>query len=287
MIALSSVDQLVCAVRNAREVTFGAYVLHPGRLMSALEDAARAGVRLHVRAEAQPYRNGGGGQANAAAVARLRALGADAIVVDGLHFKGAVVDRALFLDDRNWADRGDTILRDDDPRDVGLARDAVSGRPVASTDRLAVRKVDALALEARVLADASANADIEVETESFSFGPQLYETVAHLAKLGRHVRLLVDRRDLAGNPRERVALTDLARDGVQIRNCASTEKFAVAGRRAWVGSANATYGVPTQRDWGIRTESHAIVDHLRTTFEANWGKGAPVLRQAGHDTMCQ
>jgi phosphatidylserine/phosphatidylglycerophosphate/cardiolipin synthase-like enzyme len=273
MILLSSVAKVEAALADAREVTLGAYILHPGGLMNALEDAARRGVRLRVRVEAKPYRNDGGAKANLTAVARLRALGVDAVAVDGLHFKGAVVDDRLYLDDRNWADRGsDTVVRDDDRRDVTAARDAIRGSAVRSTARLAVQKGDALEMEDRVLRGARGGGAVEVATETLSFSPQVYATLAHLAKSGRHVRLLVNARELAGNTHEANALHDLARDGVDVRSCASTEKLAVAGNHAWVGSANATYGVPAQRDWGVRTDSTAIMRHLRHSFAENWKK---------------
>lgn len=277
MIALSSVDRVARAVDRAREVTVGAYLLHPGRLLDALRSAARRGVRLHVRVEARPYHDAGAATFNAHAVAGLVALGADAKVVDGLHLKGAVVDGRLYLDDRNWADRGgDTVVRDDDPRDVRLARDAIDGLPVRSSARLAIDKTDALDVEDRVLRGARAGEVIDVQSETLSFGPQVYATLAHLTHAGRRVRLLVNRRALARNPRERTALTDLAADGVAVRVTNSTEKFAIVGREAWVGSANATYGVPTQRDWGLRSDSRPLRAHLRAAFAQRWTASKPL-----------
>ncbi|HEY5257522.1 MAG TPA: hypothetical protein VIJ12_04010 [Candidatus Baltobacteraceae bacterium] len=89
MIALSCVPQVERALRAGHEIVVGAYLLHPGGLMTALEDAARRGAHIVVRAESSPYRDAGAGRANASAVARLRSLGADAALVDGLHCKGA------------------------------------------------------------------------------------------------------------------------------------------------------------------------------------------------------
>ena len=57
------------------------------------------------------------------------------------------------------------------------------------------------------------------------------------------------------------------------------EKLAVAGRDAWVGSANATYARGAdgaQRDWGLATREPSVVIGLRAAFERNWSTARPV-----------
>jgi phosphatidylserine/phosphatidylglycerophosphate/cardiolipin synthase-like enzyme len=272
MLALSSTDALLAAIRGAHTVAFSAYALHPGRVLDALESAARDGVRVSVRVERAPYKDDAGARENGRVLVALRSAGADARATDGLHLKAAVIDSAVFLDDRNWADDGaDTIVRDDFAGDARVVRDALAGRTDPPSPFFATRKADALAEEARLLYHARAGEDVIVETESFGFGRQIYAALSVIARQGRTVRLLVAARDLHDSPIESKAIADLRRAGVSVRVCDSDEKFALAGdRRAWLGSANATQGVPDQRDWGMRTDNPAIVAHLRAAFESRW-----------------
>jgi hypothetical protein len=51
--------------------------------------------------------------------------------------------------------------------------------------------------------------------------------------------------------REPAELADLAASGVMVRTSNADEKFAVDGDAVWIGSANATHGVPNQIDFGL------------------------------------
>jgi hypothetical protein len=292
MMTLSSTAALVCAFANARDVSLIAYTLPVGRVLDGLTAAAKAGAHVCVRLEGYIYKDDGGvTAANTAAIAQLRAAGADAALVHPdqhapdamLHCKAALVDGKLFLDDRNWPDDGaDTIVCDDFARDAAIVHDAVGGREDAPTPFFAVAKREALASEARLLNEAHDGDDVIVESESFGANNRVYNSLDALGRAGAHVRLLVSARDMRGNPNERGALEKLSADGVNVRVVDADEKLAVVnGSRGWLGSANATaaFDHPDQLDWGARTDAPSILAHLRQTFDARW-QGAATLATA-------
>jgi phosphatidylserine/phosphatidylglycerophosphate/cardiolipin synthase-like enzyme len=277
MMHLSSTGALVSALRGARDVDFSSYTLARGRVLGALCAAARSGAHVRVRLEGDIYKDGGGaGAVNAAAIAALRSAGADASVVHAsddatdamLHAKVAIVDGTLFLDDCNWGDEGkDTVVRSDAHED---------GAPVTWTKRAS------LAAEAQLLDAAQRGDDVILESESFGTGNRVCGSLDRIARAGAHVRVLVNARDLRGNPSERRALQKLQTLGAEVRITGSSEKFAVLnGTHAWLGSANATaaFSHPDQIDWGARTDAPGVVTHLRQAFERRWA-GATVLRAA-------
>ncbi|HTX56349.1 MAG TPA: phospholipase D-like domain-containing protein [Candidatus Acidoferrales bacterium] len=283
MMGLSSTGELLSALQSARDVSLIAYTLPSGRVLDGLVSAAKSGARVRVRLEGYIYKDDGTvSGANAAAIAALRAAGADARLVHPdakardamLHCKAALVDGTLFLDDRNWPDDGaDTIVRDDFASDAQIVRDAVAGREDAPTPFFAVAKRESLASEARLLHEAHRGDDVILESESFGADNRVYAALDAAGRAGAHVRLLVSARDLQGNANERGALEKLARDGVAVRVCDDDEKFAVVeGTRGWLGSSNATaaFDHPDQIDWGARTDAPPILDHLRQAFEQRW-----------------
>lgn len=283
MISLSSTAEVVAALQRAREVSLTAYTLPKGAVLDALTSAARRGAHVRVRLEGYIYKDDGTvGAANADALTQLKAAGADAQMVHPtadspdpmLHLKGAVIDRTVFLDDRNWpGDGGDTIVRDDFALDSGMVRDAASGVEDRSTSFFSVRKRDALASEARLIDEARPGDDVIAESESFGEGNRVYTALDAAAKRGAHVRVLVADRELQGSDNERAAIDRLTKDGAQVRVCSADEKFAVVrNARGWLGSANATaaFDHPDQLDWGLRTDDNAILTHVREAFELRW-----------------
>jgi phosphatidylserine/phosphatidylglycerophosphate/cardiolipin synthase-like enzyme len=283
MIALSNTGEVLGALRSAHDVSFTAYILPPGGMLDALAKAAGAGAHVTVRLEGSPYKDAGSMTAtNAAAIDRLRAAGADACLVhqtqDGnapmYHAKFLAVDDALFLDDRNFPSGGsDTIVRDDFPRDVQMARDAVEGRADSPSRFFSVTKREALGSEASLIAEAQRGDDVIVESESFGASNRVFGAIDAAASRGAHVRVLVNARCLRGNDKEAAAIARLRSDGVDVRSCAGDEKFAIVrGTRGWIGSANATatFGCPDTIDWGARTDDSTIVAHERAAFEARW-----------------
>ncbi len=290
MVTLSSQAQLLRALDRAKEVTLVAYLLPRGAVFDALAAAARRGARVTVRLEGKPYYDARGGvhRLNRSAVAELTRAGADARLVDedgvgpSLHAKAAVVDGALYLDDVNFSHGASgTILRDSTPTDAQMLRDAIDRRSDPPSTTFALRKSDALTLEAALLARARANADVVVESESIGTGSAIYSKLERLGRAGCAPRLLVSRQALSDE--EHRVLAHLSASGVGVRVCNSNEKFALTGNRAWVGSANATssYYDGDQLDWGVRTRNTSIVAELRTRFESRWSQARPFCLPSG------
>ncbi len=173
MLALGTSRTLLKALGAARTVWFGTSLLGTRPLVNALEAAAERGARVHVRLERRPYaRDPAEAQAmageNVATVRELRRHGVDARLSPlrgpSQHAKLALVDGTAFFDDRNWPVRGDTILVTNAPRDVARVRAVFAGRHDPGAGRLALRKDEALTLEASVA--RRAHGDLCVETES-------------------------------------------------------------------------------------------------------------------------
>ncbi len=290
MITLDTAAGFIGTLGNARRIAITAYTLHDGRVLRALEDAARRGADVRVRVEADPFDDPAGTlhRDNAAALAALRAAGAHAEASGPgepvLHLKAAVVDGVAWLDDRNWAAGGaERIVRDTDPDDVAAVASAVAGGPGADA-HLATTKAAAQQLEAGVIAGAGSG-PLLLESESFGNGA-IYNALLHRAEAHLPARLIVAGREVAeaGSRTERAHLARLAALGVEVRagdprHGDLDEKLAVAGDTAWVGSANATYArdaAGAQRDWGLTTRDPGIVDGLRAAFERNWTAARPL-----------
>ena len=237
-----------------------AYTLH-GPVLLALEDAARRGACVRVRLEGRPFDDPKGRLAaeNARLARELRACGAEASLAHPLHAKALDLDGVLYLDEKNWQ-RDDLVLRESD---------AAEARAVATI------KHEALAREAQLLADSGRN-DAVVESESFGCCNAVYGALTRLARSGASPRLLVAQNELRGNKREAEVLERLVNDGVRVRVCKDSEKLAVAGGGAWLGSANATaaFGDSDLIDWGLCTRDPAIVSAVRTRLEAAWDGAA-------------
>ena len=272
-ITLSSVDAAARRIRHSRDVDFGAYVLRPGAVERALVAAARAGARVHVALQRDPYRGGPGERhANRDAARVLRAAGARVTLLDRdrvpFHLKAAVCDGTAFLDDRNWSgDAKELVIADDRPGDVAAVRRALRGTGSRS-DALATRKDAALQLEARLI-ERARDAPVVVETESFGAG-EISAALRRHALRGAPTELIVAAREASHNPRERALLASLRRDGVVVRKTSVDEKVVLAGDAAWVGSANATYaggGAGAQIDWGLVTRRPEVVAAVRRALQ--------------------
>jgi hypothetical protein len=261
MLQLSSTRDVVAALARARTIDAEAYTLH-GDVLWALVDAAQRGAHVSVRLERKPFENPKLGKENRRVIRTLRAAGADASLGHPLHAKAIDADGSLYLDDRNWGAH-DLVLRDDDPDDAAT---------------VPMHKSEALALEASLLLASDDSDQAIVETESFSRYNAVSTALEKLAREGRAPRLLVSARDLRGNDKERAALARLAAEGVAVRACDDSEKFALAGNRAWIGSANATvaFGESDMTDWGACTGNAAIVGAVRLRIEARWNGAKPL-----------
>ena len=257
MVELSSSGALLAAMARAKEVAVEAYTLH-GAVLRAAEDAAQRGAHVVVRLAGQLYGDHAGPLAreNARLAGELRSAGAEVTLERGLHAKEISVDGALYLDEKNWhAD--DLVLRDSD---------AAGGGSIPAT------KLDALAAERQLLRGARAADGVVVESESFGCCNDVFYALRNLGRNGAAPRLLVSARELRGNDRERRVLDELVSDGVRVRVCKDSEKLAVAGDRAWLGSANATVaaGKWNMIDWGLCTGDAPIASAVRGRLEAEW-----------------
>jgi phosphatidylserine/phosphatidylglycerophosphate/cardiolipin synthase-like enzyme len=257
MLTLTSTGAVIDSLAGAENVAVVAYTLS-GSVLRALEDAAARGAHVAVCLEGHPYDDARShlGRLNSRIVAELRRAGADARLADPIHAKTMSVDGTLYLDEKNWR-AGDLVLREDDPTEAAAIQ---------------THKGEALEQEANLLAGARAADGVIVESESFGGGNAAYFALRALGRAGAAPRLLVNSRDLRGAAHERTILEDLARDGVRVRVCDDSSKFAVAGDRAWLGSANATYasGKWDMPDWGLCTGNAQIVDAVRTRLESEW-----------------
>jgi len=291
MVTLSSLQRFLGALGTATDIVFDTYILQArGKVFRALEAACRRGAHVVVRVARDPYENPDGSSRNVDAVDALRALGADARVTENTHLKGALLDGVGFVDDCNWKQDGsDTILRDDSPDDIRMIHDAAAGRIDPGTSTFATRKDDALAEEKALFASSGSAEDIIVETESISFGSLTWELGTLAKEKHCHVRLIVNTYDLAkpGGYREAEVLKWLEKSGVAVHLSSATEKFAIVGQAAWIGSANLSIedarlrkahpGMPDTIEWGARTSDRAINEHLRTVFEKRWEKSQDVM----------
>jgi hypothetical protein len=267
MIALSSTPELLAAIATAHRITFSAYLLRPGSLVeTALE------VRLDGRAYGAPDVR----RANQESVQRLNDARARASLYtppDGspaIHLKAAVCDQRTYLDDCNFTSSGsDTVLCDDSRLHAHEVRDAVMhGRP-PPRGRLALDKRQALDQEAGVIRGARRGEIVEIESE-YLRASAVSSALRAAAANGAVCRVLIS--SGKKDPRALATVQSLRRAGVDVRWTQSNEKFALAEGRAWCGSADATppFGAGERLDWGVRTNSPAIVTALRSHFESRW-----------------
>lgn len=280
MIAISSTAGMLAAMRTARRIDFSAYVLWPGPVERALESAAKRGAEVHVRLEGRLYHGTAGmREANSDALHRLHQVKADVRMVDRtnadgppLHLKAAVCDDDAYLDDCNW-NGGDAVIRDDDAADVAAVRAAALHCPEDPPPGLALDKTTALRQEAGVLEKSHAT-QVDVETEAIG-GTGVSKAIRELAARGVRCRLLLSNNSVKSNFK---AIASLERAGIEVRALSKSEKFAVAGDRAWIGSADATspFLDPDQIEWGLGTCDSRIIDALQARFNANWREAKKV-----------
>jgi hypothetical protein len=263
MLTLHAIDDVLTALQRARQIEVQAYTLH-GPVLHAVEAAARRGAAVTVKLEGHPFQSSSGHLAaeNRRLVRELRAAGAIATLGHPIHAKAIETDGTLYLDEKNWG-KSDLVVREDDPREAAT---------------IPMNKRDALALEAKLLSAARAGDDAIVESESFGSCNTVERALATLGRAATAPRLLVSDRELRADARERKMLEQLASEGVRVRVCADSEKLAVVGDRAWLGSANATspYGRGAMTDWGVNTSDDAIVKAVRARLERQWATARPL-----------
>jgi hypothetical protein len=258
MLALSSFDAVMAALRGARRISVTAYTLH-GPALRALEEAARRGADVRVTLEGRPFddRDNRLTRENGRVADELRGCGAEAALVPGEHAKSISADGTLYLDGKNWH-RGDLIVSESDP-----------SRAAA----VPAIKHEALEEERKLIESAKKSDGTIVESESFGCCNAVSAALERLGRAGAAPRLLVCERELRENPRERALLEKLVAEGVRVRVSGDSEKLAACGDGAWLGSANATIAAPPEDipDWGVRTRDPAIVYAVRNRLEMQWG----------------
>lgn len=266
-VSLSSVPAALANVRAARDIAFGTYFLPPGAMREALISAARDGAHVAVTLQRDPYRNPYGERANAEAARAIRAAGGEVTLlpsdVTPFHLKAAVCDGVAYLDDRNWTKRGpEIVLRDDDPADVTLVRDALHGRGGADP-ALATRKDVALQREIDLI-DRAGNSPVVVETETLNTSPLTRALMRHAA--GGAATTVIVGTTARATVKQQSAIGKLRAGGVEVRTGGTNEKLALAGERAWLGSGNATGAAgrgARQLEWGYVTDDRAIIGAVR------------------------
>ena len=267
MLRLSGFSDLIASIRRGRDISVSAYTLGDP-LVSALESRAESGAHVTVTLEEDPSARNSDQlrRHNAHLAAALRSHGVDARLERNVHSKTVVVDQAVFFDGSNWRD-GDVILRGD-------AQDATH---VASLKSAALNDESAMLESAR---EQKLPGTI-VETETFSRFNVVSKALREMVENGLSPRLLVDENALRHNDKEEASLAWIAARGVDVRVCADTEKFALAGTSAWLGSANATgaWKGHDMTDWGVVTEDSAIVAAVRDRLEARWANARQFLPQ--------
>jgi len=282
--ALADLTEVVAAIRSSRMVTLSAYTLSPrSRVTRALVAAATAGRSIHLvltgTGMAGAVRDNqalaeslcaatGGTPARARTDARLVPICTGALRIDltrfPLHMKAVVADGAVYVSDRNWtASRRSLILRVPASARITVER-AILGSP-STAGALTTRKADSLASEAALLSRQRSHV-VLLESESFGRGPIATHLGAR-ARAGDDVTLVVARMEYERNDAERALVAELVAAGVHAYVATSDEKIAVDGDAAWLGSSNATAGVPDQVDWGFTainaTLARTLAQHVR------------------------
>lgn len=281
--AIITQTSFVAALKRASAVELSAYVLEPSApVVRALEAAGDRGASVSVVLEGAPFAGRTPADdlpaQNQRVAADLRSHGVHVTLTppDGLpvHMKAALVDGTAYLDDRNWpADQGDTIIATSDRDDLRTVGAALRGVPAAD-GHLGTEKRQALRFEAAAIAGGTGDR-VDVESESFGYSA-VSKALVRRAQTGAHVRLLVAKRefDEAGST-ERASLRRLERAGVDVRVVANDEKLCVAGDRAWIGSANATWSPGQMLDWGMATRNTELLGGIAAAFERNWKASIP------------
>lgn len=273
------------AIAHAHTVTLAAYALWPTQdVTRELVGMASHGGTVTVVLGRDAF--GAAKEANEQTIAALQSAGC--VEYDGpqtnragrcryrfsdgaSHIKVAVIDGVPYISDTNFSEAG-LAVQDAIPGDRELLERAILG-DTSENDHLATRKDLALGLEADVLR-VRASSDVSIATESFGPGA-IADAIASRASAHDHVRLLVARREYERSQREQALVNELERQGVEVRLTSSDEKLATDGPDFYLGSANATAGVPSQADWGLVARSPVLAGVLRARFDDEWSRATP------------
>jgi phospholipase D-like protein len=264
-VSLSSVSHVLERIKRASDIAFGTYVLRPdGAVQKALLAAARRGARVAVTLPREPYKIQDGTHFNAESARALRRAGAHVSILENerirFHMKAAVCDGVAYLNGRNWTNRGgELVVADHDARDVALIRKALTRHVTGSDRMLTTRKDEALAREAALIR-RSDGVPVIVESEHADASAVTDALRRHAATAPATLILGRFRNSTAA---ENALTASLRADGVDVRETGTNEKLALAGKSAWIGSANATGAYlpgAGQIEWGLVTHRRSVVD---------------------------
>lgn len=247
-----NLNTVIASIRRARRATVSAYTLSPrSAMLGALRDASHNGaiVGLVLTGDGLPY-----------AIEQNRRIadrwqGAHVVLThEPLHLKAAIIDngRQVFVSDENWS-RGGLILQIPSQYAIALARAMIGD--AHDDDDLTTTKASSLRAEAQLIDDA--RTDVALESESFGSGNPVYDALEHALQRGVQVSVLVASREYEESAPERDALAILAASGARVRTSPRTDKLLLTDHATWIGSANASGGVPEQVDWGYTATNNA------------------------------
>ena len=169
-------------------------------------------------------------------------------------------------------------MRDDEPKDVAVIRDAIAGN-VSAASTLTTLKSEALKRETAYITNGRGKT-LDIETESFGPGA-VADAIDDRAKDGDHVRLIAVKNDVYGKDHHATAKAEIAQlihDGVEVRMnpAIGAEKMAIFPTGGgWLGSANATAGRAGTIDWGRTLDTPSIITRMHADFERTWNASTP------------
>jgi hypothetical protein len=273
---LVSMMDLAGAISRANQVSVSAYTLGNGPILHALVLAAARGAQVNVVLDRFAFTEDVRQQNREL----KKYLDANKVPVtwsrSASHIKAIIADGTLYLSDVNFSARNGMVIADTNALHLAAVQQSINtGTPAAYVQGLAIRKNDALAVEANVMSDGIKA--LVFQSESFGAGTKTYDALVDAARSHRPVRVIVARREYDASPGEQRALAQLASAGVQIHiSPLANEKIAVSDRAAWLGSANSTRGVSDQIEWGMVLTSPSAMAILLTQFESNWNNSTPL-----------
>jgi len=174
----------------------------------------------------------------------------------------------VFLADRAWSDENPLVIADDFSSDAPAIGNCLNGR-AASNDHFWCRKDQAGLGEARMVVSRQGDT-LLVSTPRISTGALAFGAILARARLGDHVKVLLDDRFYARRSAESGAIAQLREVGVAVRSSDHVPTLAVDGTNAWVGSASMTTDEPFSIEWGFATSDGAFAGSLRNRFQAAW-----------------
>lgn len=260
-------------VASARSGEVTSFMLSPdGDMVHALGSACDRGSTIAIQLDRAPFSYAVA--ANQQSIMQLLSHHCRVSYASGdTHLKVALLPRAMYLTDRNFTPDG-LFVRDTDAHDRAAVLETLRGR-TGATEHFWTRKSQALQAEAAFI--ATANRTLFVETESFGSGNPVYDAIRDRLSARVAVYLLVSSVEYGQDQRERQLVAALASAGAQIRLSSANAKLSVSDANgAWVGSANATSGVPEQTDWGLLLGGELAAQAIAKRFSDDWGRSAPL-----------